>query len=74
MHGSGDDVRAMYTTNDRARAVSRARAWTREHRREMASVGGSSGRYRAVEVDNSTRKGDVVGQGHWVDRHYQTVE
>ena len=49
MHGSGDRVRAVYRTDDLARAHRKAEQATSNYRAMMAPHGGSSGGYRVVE-------------------------
>jgi len=74
MHGSGEQVRAYYTTADRDRALKYAARATREFQLGMRPYGGSSGRYRVVECSADVRKGDSVGTANWVDRMIKTEE
>ena len=60
MHGSGEKVRAVYRTNDLARAKKKAEKFTREYRESMERHGGSSGGYRVVESENSEWLGNDI--------------
>ena len=67
-----ETLRALYTSDDLARARARAAAWTREYRRAMARYGGSGGGYVVVAVDVEDRKGDELGMA--MDVHARRVQ
>ena len=64
-YGSDSKVRAAYRTNDRERAIAKAKSLTAAYQRDMRSVGGSSGGYRAIEWG---QEGNYLGYGHEADR------
>lgn len=67
-HGSGDAVRARYTSADLARAQKLADRMTRDYQRAMKGQRGSYGGYVVVICPCTMRSGDVLGLGHEVDR------